>query len=81
MLNMSQYPRVFWVISGLSVFIACGTLFIPFPFIENTLGISFSVFFIVASLVEFVCAGAIIYMLMKYRAPREERESEWKYNP
>lgn len=78
---MHNFPRKFWILSAFALVVASLVLFVPYELVKEVTGLSFAVFLVTVSLVEFACAAVIMYFFMKYRRGREKRESEWTYHP
>lgn len=76
-----MYPRRFWIITGFSLLVASGVMFIPFDVIQELTGVSFLVFLLSVLLVEFASVLVIVWQLLKHRPDEEERESRWLYHP
>jgi len=76
-----MYPKKFWIITGLSLIIASGVLFIPFNTIHQLTGISFLPFLLFVLIVEFICALVVAWQILKHKDDEEARESQWRYHP
>lgn len=76
-----MYPKRFWIITGMCLFVASGVMFVPFSEVYEQFGLSFQHFLAIILAIESVCVMVVISQILKYRPDEEIRESEWRYHP